>query len=520
MKTLIIDNYDSFTYNLYQYVAELGGNPVVIRNDGITLEKIKSEGYSHIIISPGPGSPENQKDFGICAEVIKQCTDTPILGVCLGHQGMIYALGGRVVRAPEPVHGKRSTMKVDTDSVLFKGLPTEITGMRYHSLIGERESLPEEFSITAETTADHLVMGVQHKTRPLFGIQFHPESIGTPTGKTIIANFLSCSGSTSPEEQAELLFHKMVSGAMNDEKILQTLKTMAERGETVEEITGMARAMRSRSVKIPYDGEVMDVCGTGGSGLPRMNISTAAAFVLAVGGVVVAKHGNKAASGRCGSFDLLEALGVRVELDAEAVATTLKKLGIGFIYAPLFHPAMKSLAPIRKKLGIRTIFNLLGPLSNPLKPSYHLLGVSSLVAAQKIAAASRLLNYKRIMVCVGENGLDEITLVGKTTIFDLENGIERCYEFLPEEAGLHRVEAFEEIAGGDSETNKKIFLELLEGKSTESLQNFLALNCGFGFYIRGTTRTIKEGVQKAQEIITSGAALALFNSYKQLSNEI
>lgn len=202
IKTLIIDNFDSFTYNLYQYVAELGGNPVVVRNNAITTAEIArgsaSGKFTHIIISPGPGSPDKKKDFGICGDVIKKFKGViPILGVCLGHQGIIYHLGGRVIRAPEPVHGKRSEIKIDTSDVLFKGLPKIIEGMRYHSLIGEERTLPGELIITATTKHDGLIMAVSHKNsldgRPvsLFGIQFHPESIGTNFGKKILKNFLN-----------------------------------------------------------------------------------------------------------------------------------------------------------------------------------------------------------------------------------------------------------------------------------------------------------------------------------------
>ena len=200
MKTLILDNYDSFTYNLFQYIAELGGNPAVFQNNQITLQEIKKGNYTHIIISPGPGSPVNKKDFGICVEVIKRFMEyLPILGVCLGHQGIIHALGGRVVKAPYPMHGKTSIIEIKSCKKrianckainLFRDLPMEIPAMRYHSLIVERSSIPNDLFITAETKNDRLIMGIQHKIYPLYGIQFHPESMGTPHGKEILKNFL------------------------------------------------------------------------------------------------------------------------------------------------------------------------------------------------------------------------------------------------------------------------------------------------------------------------------------------
>jgi anthranilate synthase component II len=190
MAVLIVDNYDSFTYNLYQYLGELGAEVVVERNDEIDLRGIESMSPSHVVLSPGPGSPDNERDFGVCKDVVTDLAQrVPTLGVCLGHQGIIHHLGGRVIRAPKIVHGKTSFVRHD-HSMLFAGLPDTVEVMRYHSLIGAKDSIPASLRITAETVDDGLVMGVMHRSWPLFGIQFHPESIGTPAGKTILKNFL------------------------------------------------------------------------------------------------------------------------------------------------------------------------------------------------------------------------------------------------------------------------------------------------------------------------------------------
>lgn len=189
MKTLIIDNYDSFTFNLFQYVAELGGKPVVYKNDAISVEDIHALAPTHIILSPGPGTVEDSADFGVCSAVLAEFPDTPVLGVCLGHQGIIYHCGGKIVRAPKIMHGKTSSI-VHTDDGIFSGVENPFSAMRYHSLIGDRACIPACLKITAETADDHLVMGVQHRERPLFGVQFHPESIRTLEGKKILRNFL------------------------------------------------------------------------------------------------------------------------------------------------------------------------------------------------------------------------------------------------------------------------------------------------------------------------------------------
>ena len=191
MKTLIIDNYDSFTYNLYKYFAELKAGPVVFQNDRITLKEIGKLNPTHIVISPGPGTVENPEDFGICREVILECgPKIPLLGVCLGHQGIAHAFGASIEHAPTIVHGKTSEIKHDGKAI-FKGVSNPFTAMRYHSLCVSEKKFPKELTITARTVKDGTIMALQHGKYPIFGIQFHPESFGTSEGKTILKNFLT-----------------------------------------------------------------------------------------------------------------------------------------------------------------------------------------------------------------------------------------------------------------------------------------------------------------------------------------
>ncbi len=202
MTVLILDNYDSFSYNLYQYIAALGAACEVARNDEITLDDIRDLAPSHIIVSPGPGSPVDPAYFGVCAAAIKELGPTiPIFGVCLGHQGMGHVFGGRVIRAPEPMHGKTSYVFHDGQNPIFNGIPRAFEAMRYHSLIIERESVPDCLEVTAKTW-DDIIMAVRHKEHPIFGVQFHPESIGTATGKRMLANFLAMSSPLSGGEIA------------------------------------------------------------------------------------------------------------------------------------------------------------------------------------------------------------------------------------------------------------------------------------------------------------------------------
>lgn len=197
MKTLIIDNYDSFTYNLFQAVAKLGGNPEVFRNDEITLKQVKDYQPTHIILSPGPGHPDVPRDFGICGPIIDHLSGKiPLLGVCLGHQGIAARFGGKVVRAPTIMHGKTSAIHILpvgelSYSSILVDLPNPFEAMRYHSLIAEKASFPSMLVITAETLKDGLIMALQHREQPTYGVQFHPESIGTPVGEIILKNFLN-----------------------------------------------------------------------------------------------------------------------------------------------------------------------------------------------------------------------------------------------------------------------------------------------------------------------------------------
>lgn len=188
-RVLLIDNYDSFTHNLAQALGKLGAEVLVVRNDAIDLDSVRNLAPTHIVLSPGPGHPENPRDIGVCADIIKQALgDVPLLGVCLGHQALAQYLGGRVIRAPQIVHGKMHRIR-HNNSRLFAGLEQDIEVMRYHSLVAERASLPPVLRITAET-ADGLIMAVEHVSLPVFGLQFHPESIGTPDGEAMLARFL------------------------------------------------------------------------------------------------------------------------------------------------------------------------------------------------------------------------------------------------------------------------------------------------------------------------------------------
>ena len=320
---LLVDNYDSFTFNLYQYLGELGAEVNVVRNDALTVDEALAMKPEKIVISPGPGTPDQA---GISLELVRRTT-VPLLGVCLGHQALGQAFGGRVVRAPKLMHGKTSEIRHDGRTV-FAGLPDPFTATRYHSLVVAPESIPDCLEVSAWTDGG-VVMGLRHKERPIEGVQFHPESILTPAGKDLLRNFLGLGARASikkhvakvtrgerlTEEEAGAAMEAIMDGEATPAQIGAVLAALAVRGETEDEVVGFASAMRARAVPLASRGAV-DTCGTGGDGAGTFNISTVASFVVAGGGVPVAKHGNRSASGTCGSADVLEALGVRIDAPA------------------------------------------------------------------------------------------------------------------------------------------------------------------------------------------------------------
>ncbi|HEY85720.1 MAG TPA: anthranilate phosphoribosyltransferase, partial [Chloroflexi bacterium] len=395
---LVIDNYDSFTYNLVQYLGELGQEVTVVRNDQITLDEIERLDPSHILISPGPGEPDGA---GLSLEVIKRFHQTtPILGVCLGHQCIGQAFGGQITRAERLMHGKTSTIEHNSQDI-FANIPNSFTATRYHSLIVD-EKLPDCLEVTARTPEGEM-MGLRHKSYLTVGVQFHPEAILTEHGHLLLKNFLEMKMETRTrsgfftrqgdkaqnlkpetrnliqaaiakvierkhlsESEAEDVMEQIMSGQATPAQIGAYLTALRMKGETVAEMVGSARAMRRASVKVtPVARDLVDTCGTGGDGAGTFNISTTAAFVVAGAGQKVAKHGNRSVSSKSGSADVLEALGVNLNLTPEQVADAIDQVGIGFMFAPNLHPAMKHAIGPRRELAVRTIFNLLGPLTNP-----------------------------------------------------------------------------------------------------------------------------------------------------------
>ena len=533
---VVIDNYDSFTYNLVQYLGELGAELRVFRNDQVTVEEIEALHPTRIVISPGPGTPE---DGGISNDVIRHFHQTvPILGVCLGHQCIGHVFGGRVVRAPRLMHGKTSLIHRG-DHPIFEGVPDQFQATRYHSLIVE-EPLPEVLMPIAWTEEREL-MGLCHRNHPVIGLQFHPESILTGEGKRILRNFLEMSSSPGPPrssvsrgaaegssfeeakmdikeaigkvmlgehllgEEAEAVMGQIMAGETTPAQIGAFLTALRLKGETVEEITGCARAMRRSAIPVrPRRQDLVDTCGTGGDKTGTFNISTTAAFVVAGAGLGVAKHGNRSVSSHCGSADLLEALGVNLELAPDQVADCIDEVGIGFLFAPRFHPAMKHAIGPRREMGVRTIFNILGPLTNPAGATRQIMGVYDPSLTSPLAQVLGRLGAQAAFVVHGADGLDELSTTGINRVSHLRDGWVKDFSLDPVELGLPGAR-LEDLRGGTVEENAQITQAILAGERGPR-RDVVLLNAAAALVAGGMARDFKEGLQQAAEAIDSGSA--------------
>jgi anthranilate phosphoribosyltransferase len=281
------------------------------------------------------------------------------------------------------------------------------------------------------------------------------------------------------------------------------------KGETIEEIAGMAKTMRAKAVHVAIDEPVIDTCGTGGDDSATFNISTAAAFVAAGAGVKVAKHGNRAMSSKCGSADVLEALGVKIDLTAEQVQRCLKEIGIGFMFAPSFHPAMKYASAPRREIGIRTVFNILGPLTNPAGAQAQVLGVADGALVEKMSKVLQLLGCKHALVVHSEDGLDELTVTGKTLVSELKNNKLQNYTITPEEVGLSRAK-LDDLKGGTATENATLLRDILAGKTGHAMDAVL-LNAAAALLAAERVETLADGVRFARASIGSGRALDKLN---------
>ena len=520
---LMIDNYDSFVFNVEQYLKEMTDDEVItVRNDAITIDDIKEMNPSKIIFSPGPKHP---KDSGICLEILNNTDELgniPILGICLGHQAIGMNFGGEIKRLENPLHGKTSEITVlSENSVLFKNLPKKFKVMRYHSLYVD--DIPEDLEVTAKSE-DGVAIAVEHKSKNIFGIQFHPESIFTEYGKNMIRNFLNIEVSKTLQNNENSKNTKEKGNFIDMNKYLKKLQEnialtdtdfreickiidsknydivqlgallvlISEKSLYPESLTAFVKNILEYSTTFEDDSDMIDVCGTGGDGFKTINISTAVAFILGAMGVNVAKHGNRAISSKSGSSDVLDKLGVPLE---NSLANQIEKLHIknlAFFHAPFFHKLVGEVREVRSRLGIRTVFNILGPLLHPnTKLKYQLVGLYHEPVHRLYAETLQLLGRKHALAVRGNDGLDEITICDDTKIIEIE--------------------------GGTPEENAEILVKILKGEEKSAKFDIVVLNAMFALYTADVVDHPAKAKDMILEAIESGKVYEFYKDYVKIT---
>ena len=318
--------------------------------------------------------------------------------------------------------------------------------------------------------------------------------------------------------EAEAVMDEIMSGQATPVQMSAYLTALALKGETIDEITASAAGMRAHCIKLLHNLDVLEIVGTGGDGSNSFNISTTSSLVIAAGGVPVAKHGNRAASSKSGAADVLEALGVKITLTPERSAEILKKINICFLFAQNYHIAMKYVAPIRKELGIRTVFNILGPLSNPAGANMELMGVYDQSLVKPLAQVMANLGVNRGMVVYGQDSLDEISMCAPTSVCEIRDGKFTSYEITPEQFGYERCEKGA-LTGGTPAENAEITKAILKGEEKGPKRQAVCLNAGAALYIAGKAASIEEGVKLAESLIDNGAVLKKLEEFVEETNK-
>ena len=315
------------------------------------------------------------------------------------------------------------------------------------------------------------------------------------------------------------MLREIMEGRVDEVQTAAFLIALRTKGETVDEVAGLAATMRDLARRVQLDtADVVDTAGTGG-GAPSFNVSTTAALLAAAAGAPIAKHGNRSATGRCGSADVLEALGARIDLEPAAIAECIADVGFGFMFAPMHHQATRYVVPVRRDLAVRTIFNLLGPLTNPAGATRQVIGVSDPSYLETMAGALARLGSESALIVSAEDGLDELSVSAPTRVVELKNGEIDSFTLMPEEAGLERAPS-DALAQGDPEQNATVTRAVLSGKLDGVERSLVLLNAGAALYVGGVADSIADGVRRAGEAVDSGAAADLLDRYVQKTKEL
>ena len=481
-----------------------------------------------VILSGSPFSVYDESAFKVDLSEIRG--KYPILGICYGAQFMAYTNGGKVEPAGTREYGRAHLTSFCKDNVLFKGVREGTQVWMSHG--DTITAIPENFK-TIASTDKVAIAAYQVEGEQVWGVQFHPESVLTPDGRQIIVNFLQTQKGAGRNmikeavaklvknedigyDMAKTVMDEIMSGEASDILKSAYLTALSQKGETIEEITGSAEEMRKFGRKLGADVEALEIVGTGGDGSNSFNISTTASIVISAAGVPVAKHGNRAASSKSGAADCLEALGVNITIEPEQSKTLLEEIGICFLFAQKYHTAMKYVGPIRKELGIRTIFNILGPLANPAGPVYQIMGAYDESLLPSMAKVLSNLGVKRGMVVYGQDRLDEISASAPTTVCEIDNGTFKNYVITPEEFGMERCTK-EDLVGGTPQENAEITRAILNGEKGPK-RNAVLLNAAAALYVAGKADSMADGVKLAEKVIDTGLAKAQLERFIKLSN--
>ena len=532
---LIIDNYDSFTFNVVQALESATKEEIkVVRNDEATVEQLATMEPSKLIVSPGPGNPTGA---GVSIAAIKYFAGKiPILGICLGHQAIGEAFGAKIVGAKFIRHGIVEEIDLDGRGI-FRTIGKSAKFTRYHSLVIDEATLPSDFEVTARAK-DGDIMGIRHKTMPIEGVQFHPESIASQACLELFKAFLNYRRDNLPvadylrqliyekkpltRDQASFFMENLTDGTMDEKATASILTAMASRGlPTAEEMAGCAGALLKKKTPFPLEHNgLAEIVGTGGDGKGSFNISSLSALVAASCGQSIAKHGNRAVSSKSGAADFFENLGIKIMAEPEKTANLVQQTGFGFLMAPVYHSAMRYAAPVRKALGIKTIFNVLGPLLNPAGAEYEVLGVYSEELMEDYARAAKALGAKRVMVIHSRDGFDEISPCQPTDVFQInEDGKEYRYVIEPAKFGITGASE-EELEGGSGADNAALAMEVLNGGGRKSIRAAVGLNAGAVLYLSGKAKNLKEGYDMALAALASGNTLAKLKEIQRVSGEL
>lgn len=530
---LFIDNYDSFTFNVVQAFQVATDEEIrVVRNDEYKVEELAAMNPKYLVVSPGPGNPSQA---GVSIEAIRYFAGKiPILGVCLGHQAIGEAFGAKIVQAKYIKHGIVEDIDLDGKG-LFRAIGKTAKYTRYHSLVIDESTLSPDFEVTARAK-DGDIMGIRHKTMTIEGIQFHPESIASEQCQQLIKSFLNyhrenlpsatflnqlLAGQDLTEDQAQEFMEIVAEGIMDERVMAAILVAMAAKGPVASEMAGCAKALLKVKTPFPCTRKgLAEVVGTGGDGKGSFNISSMSAIVAASCGQPMAKHGNRAVSSKSGAADFYENLGINIMAAPEKTAQLVEKTGFGFLMAPVYHAAMRFAAPVRKALGVKTIFNIMGPLLNPAGAEYEVLGVYSTSLMQDYARAAKSLGAKRVMVICSDDGYDEISPCAITHVFLIdETGKETRFAIDPAKFGITDADE-SELEGGTGAENAALGMELLNGKGRKTIRYAVGLNTGAILYITGKAKTLKDGYQMALDALDSGKALAKLQEIQNISKSL